>query len=96
MQKYIVKVNGEFFAGVSKDKVYQDGNAQQAFRCLVNICAKPDGLHAFEFTGDPAEAKRMDFYEVSHNFIQMLDVRVRYKHLEPVESLEIIKVEGEA
>ena len=92
-RRYVAKINGMYFAGLSKDKVYADSTAQFAFHCLVNICAKPDGMAAFEFSENIEDAKRMCFFEASHNFIQMLDDRARYEYLPPIESLEIIEVE---
>lgn len=92
-RKYVAKVNGKFFAGVSKDKVYSGSVAQFAFHNLVNICAKPDGMAAFEFTENIEEAERMSFFEVSHNFIQMLHDRARYEYLPAIDTLEIIVAE---
>jgi hypothetical protein len=90
---YVAKVNGKFFAGLSKDKVYYGSVAQFAFHNLVNICAKPDGMAAFEFSENIEDAERMNFFEASHNFIQMLHDRARYEYLPPIESLEIVEVE---
>lgn len=92
---YVAKVNGQFFAGLSKDKVYSGSVAQFAFHNLVNICAKPDGMAAFEFTEKIQEAERMSFFEASHNFIQMLHDRARYEYLPAIDTLEFIEVEDE-
>lgn len=92
---YVVKINGLFFAGLSKDKVYADSHAEHAFHCLINICAKPDGMAAFDFCEKIQDAHRMSFFEVSHNFIQMLHDRTRYGHLPAVEHLEILEVQCE-
>lgn len=94
-RRYVAKINGMYFAGLSKDKVYADSTAQFAFHCLVNICAKPDGMPAFEFTENIEGAERMCFFEASHNFIQMLYDRARYGYLPPIETLEIIEVKDE-
>jgi hypothetical protein len=93
--RYAAKINGMYFAGLSKDKVYADSTAQFAFHCLVNICANPDGMSAFEFTENIEGAERMCFFEASHNFIQMLYDRARYEYLPPIETLEIIEVTDE-
>lgn len=92
---YVAKVNGLFFAGLSKDKVYSGSIAQIALHNLVNICASPDGMPAFEFTENIENAERMSFFEASHNFIQMLHDRARYEYLPAVESLEFIEVKDE-
>lgn len=92
MKKYIVKINGRYFAGVNEKFVYPESYAQQPFRCLINICAKPDGMPVFDFSESRAYAKRMDFFEVCHNFMQMLNVRVRYHYLPPVEIMEIEEI----
>ena len=92
---YVAKINGMFFAGLSKDKVYADSTAQFAFHNLVNICAKPDGMAAFEFTKNIKDAARMSFFEASHNFIQMLYDRARYEYIPAVKNLEFIEVEDE-
>ena len=84
-----------YFSGLSKDKVYADSHAEHAFHCLINICAKPDGMAAFDFCEKIQDAYRMSFFEVSHNFIQMLHDRARYEYLPAVESLEFIEVEDE-
>lgn len=92
-RKYVAKINGMYFTGLSKDKVYADSASQFAFHNLVNICAKPDGMAAFEFSENIEDAERMTFFEASHNFIQMLHDRARYEYLPPIESLEIVEVE---
>ena len=66
---YVAKINGLFFAGLSKDKVYADSHAEHAFHCLINICAKPDGMAAFDFCEKIQDAHRMSFFEVSHTII---------------------------
>lgn len=92
MTRYIVKINGEYFAGWNQKKVYAESTAQVPFRNLINICAKPDGLPAFDFTDDVEKAHKMDFFELSHNFIQALDTRVRYHYLAPIRLMTIIEV----
>lgn len=91
-RRYVAKINGMYFAGLSKEKVYVDSTAQFAFHKLVNICAKPDGMAAFEFSEHIEDATKIDFFEASHNFIQMLYDRARYGYIPPIESLEFIEV----
>lgn len=94
MKKFIVIVNGEYFAGWNPKKVYAESTAQVPFRNLINICSRPDGLPAFDFTDDVEKAYKMDFFEVSHNFIQALDTRVRYHYLAPIKTMCIEEVEA--
>lgn len=92
---YVAKINGKYFTGLSKDKVYSGSVAQFALYNLVNICAKPDGMAAFEFSECIEDAEKMHFFEVSHNFIQMLYDRARYEYIPAIDTLEFIEVEDE-